>query len=415
MPSKTEEIAEEMDIDLDLDTTTDEILLAATNHDLPTLRRLLVSPGSASVRDTDTGYTPLHCAIASCEADDDLPPGDHDAITSTALSEEGCVATVKLLLENGAIWNDLDLSGETPGCMALRLKLKEVYELLVEAGVRAELLLNRLDGFAVLAGSDSEAEDDEDEEIPEEARVADEQAPQQDPAQDPSQDPAVESARYLASDLSFSGDRVLDGDGNGVMMSWETALMSRSASLLLADRDPSDLRILNIGHGMGIIDSLLAEKGPLKAHHIVEAHPAVLEKMRAEGGWTSRKGVTVHEGRWQDVLPGLAAEGTAFDVIYFDTFAEDYSALKEFFTEHVIALMAPEGRFGFFNGLGADRQVCYDVYTRVVEMDLFEAGLDTQWEEVKIEDLDASGEWEGVRRKYWALDTYRLPTCTFVG
>ena len=51
----------------------------------------------------------------------------------------------------------------------------------------------------------------------------------------------------------------------------------------------------------------------------------------------------------------------------------------------------------------------------MVELDLFEAGFDTEWEEMPIPDLDANGEWEGVRRKYWVLDTYRLPTCKFIG
>jgi len=70
-------------------------------------------------------------------------------------------------------------------------------------------------------------------------------------------------------------------------------------------------------------------------------------------------------------VPRLIETGEIFDAIYFDTFAEEYKALKEFFTEHVIGLLASRegsgegGRFGFFNGMGADRQVCYDVYNKV--------------------------------------------------
>jgi protein arginine N-methyltransferase 2 len=48
-------------------------------------------------------------------------------------------------------------------------------------------------------------------------------------------------------------------------------------------------------------------------------------------------------------------------------------------------------------------------------MDLFEAGFDTDFETVPILDLDSEGEWEGVRRKYWIPDTYKLPTCSFIG
>lgn len=416
---------------MDLDTTTSEILLAATNHDLDTLRPLLRN-GSANVRDEDTGTTPLHAALLACEDADtsvheDGTSGDiGDAISSKALQEEGAVKTIRYLFENGAIWNDLDANNETPGCLALRLRLKQAYQVIVDAGVRAELLLNRLDEFEMLDDGDEETEDTE--------RVAEEDGDvvsQQNgdthgavaEAQAISADEAprlvesngeikadVNSARYLASELTFGGDRLLDADDNGVMMSWETDLMRQSVEALV---DGEGKRVLNVGHGMGIIDGIFEEKKPVE-HHIIEAHPAVLERMKQQG-WNEKPGVHIREGRWQDLVAEMAAEGKMFDAIYFDTFAEEYKDLREFFSEHVISLLSPDGRFGFFNGLGADRQVCYDVYTKLVEMDLFEAGLETDWKELDISDLDKAGEWEGVRRKYWALPTYRLPTCKFVG
>jgi type IV protein arginine methyltransferase len=55
-----------------------------------------------------------------------------------------------------------------------------------------------------------------------------------------------------------------------------------------------------------------------------------------------------------------------------------------------------------------------DFVLQVVELDLFEAGFDTEWEEVSVPDLNESGEWEGVRRKYWVLDRYKLPICRFL-
>jgi protein arginine N-methyltransferase 2 len=48
-------------------------------------------------------------------------------------------------------------------------------------------------------------------------------------------------------------------------------------------------------------------------------------------------------------------------------------------------------------------------------MDLFEAGFDTEWEDIKIPDLKEAGEWNGVRRPYWALEIYKLPSCKFMG
>ncbi|KAH0283578.1 arginine N-methyltransferase 2, partial [Aureobasidium sp. EXF-3399] len=435
-------------MDIDTDTTEQEILLAATNHDLDSLRRLLRTPkGSANVVDSDTGMTPLHAAIAACEPDEDtaqdkkyMDIDEAATLNDSALDEDEALKIVKYLLENGAIWNDLDDNNETPGCLALRLGLKKCYEAMVEAGVRAELLLSRLDGFEMLAQYEDDSEEEEEEEgfeiienmngdsLQESMIEVEESAPElvgpdgtvpgtdsvpelvqvDENGQETKVD--VNSEDYLASELTFKGDRLLDADKNGVMMSWETDIMQKTVDRLCPE---PGLRVLNVGHGMGIIDGIFQDK-KVAVHHIIEAHPDVLARMRKDG-WYEKPGVKIHEGKWQDVIPQLVEQNEVFDGIYFDTFAEEYKALKEFFTEYVIGLLDPEGRFGFFNGLGADRQVCYDVYTRVVEMDLFDAGMDTEFEDIRIPDLDEQGEWEGVRRRYWALDNYRLPTCKFVG
>ncbi|GAB7355433.1 hypothetical protein MBLNU459_g5943t1 [Dothideomycetes sp. NU459] len=436
---------ETMAMDIDTDTTVQEILLAASNHDIDTLRTLLRAPNaSANVQDPDTGSTPLHAAVGACEPDEDIVEeqkgmnGDAAAsLHAAALDEEEALKTVKFLLENGGIWNDLDFENETPGCVAHRLGLKKVYDAIVEAGVRAELLLNRLDDFEMLA--DAEEDEEEDEQVDGfemvQSSTEDGVAPMQESLVEVEQSVPelvqaegsvpelvqidengeetkvdVNSADYLASQLTFQGDRLLDADKNGVMMAWETDIMAKTVDKLVSEEGQ---RVLNVGHGMGIIDGILQSKKP-GTHHIIEAHPDVLKRMR-EDGWYDRPGVKVHEGKWQDIVPMLVEQNEVYDAIYFDTFAEDYKALKEFFSESVIGLLDPEGRFGFFNGLGADRQVCYDVYTKVVEMDLFEAGLDTDFEDIRIPDLEEKGEWEGVRRRYWALDNYRMPTCKFVG
>ncbi|KAG9593488.1 arginine N-methyltransferase 2, partial [Aureobasidium melanogenum] len=442
-------MAEDQAMDIDTDTTEQEILLAATNHDIDSLRRLLRTPkGSTNVVDSDTGMTPLHAAIAACEPDDETAQDKKDmdideaaTLNDAALEEEEALKTIKFLLENGAIWNDLDDNNETPGCLALRLGLKKCYEAMVEAGVRAELLLSRLDGFELLAQYEDDSEEEEQEvegfeivegengdslqasmvEVEESAPElvgpdgtvpGTESVPELVQVDENGQETKVDvnSEDYLASHLTFKGDRLLDADKNGVMMSWETDIMQKTVDRLCPE---PGLRVLNVGHGMGIIDGIFQDK-KVAVHHIIEAHPDVLARMRKDG-WYEKPGVKIHEGRWQDVVPKLVEQNEVFDGIYFDTFAEEYKALKEFFTEYVIGLLDPEGRFGFFNGLGADRQVCYDVYTRVVEMDLFDAGMDTEFEDIHIPDLDEQGEWEGVRRRYWALDNYRMPTCKFVG
>lgn len=419
----------------DLELQTQRILLAASNHDLEALRNLL-SAGSANVRASDTGFTPLHAAIAACKPSPSSPKSILDDIAANrdALKEKSdrtgldgdepernlaaAATIVKLLLQNGAIWNDVDANDETPGCLARRLGLKELYEIMVDAGVRAEMLLNRLDEYQMLRSSEEDEDDDnegrngaaEDSEDSNSNRSQSlDQGPDSDPSSNDSNAP-LDNITYLSSPLSIHPTRLLDASRNGIMMSWETPIMERTAAILASS---SGLRILNVGHGMGIIDTFFQNTSPV-AHHIIEAHPFVLAQMRANPAWSSPT-VTIHAGRWQDVVHNLIAQGQLFDVIYFDTFAEDYSALRDFFSDFVIGLLDEGGRWGFFNGLGADRQVCYDVYGKLVEMDLFEAGFDTEWTRVEVPEMKDDEEWEGVKRKYWALREYQLPICRFIG
>ena len=421
----------------DIDVQTQLVLLAASHHNVESLRTLLRTV-SANVQDPDTGFTPLHAAIAACESTSQnssesqhgsitssAPNGHTNAITNGEHQEnvgsemEAAAKTVKILLQNGAIWNDLDINNETPGCVALRLGLEELYNIMVDAGVRAEILLKRMDEYEQLADSRDVDEDDEDRV---EAQSEQEDNPATSEAQGvnggvdnmpdesaiaPSADPKNED--YLQSALHFQDGRILDSENNGVMMAWETDVMKRTADLLAPT---SNLRILNIGHGMGIIDTFLQGKAP-STHHIIEAHTGVLARMKRDG-WYDMPNVIIHEGRWQDVVPRIMEQGILFDAIYFDTFAEEYKALMDFFSDSVIGLLEDAGKWGFFNGLGADRQICYDVYRKVLEMDLFEAGFDTEWETVEVPKMDECV-WEGVKRRYWTLREYKLPICEFIG
>ncbi|KAG9081910.1 Arginine N-methyltransferase 2 [Ceratobasidium sp. 370] len=133
-------------------------------------------------------------------------------------------------------------------------------------------------------------------------------------------------------------------------------------------------------------------------------------------GWFSKPGVEILEGRWQDfVTPDkigrLLGEDGGFDVIYTDTFSEDYSDLYQFF-EHLGDLMANQNsKFSFFNGLGATNATFYDVYTKLSALHIEDMGLTTRWEDV---DVHAAAEGEGVwgeTRKYFSLPIYRLPIC----
>lgn len=399
------------------------IISAAERHDLPALQ-VLLKEGSANVQDpTATAATsPLHAAILSCGEAKERKEAGEDA-----------VQTVDLLLQNGAIWNDLNKDDETPGCIALRLGQKKIYDMMVEAGVRAELLFSKMQALGL--GGDDDVEE-VDAELPEDQPAVKKQKVSEDEAQpvaevvDPKilDDVSLDNKAYLKSQLRYQGHILLDESDNAVMMDWETEIMQRHAQTLIPKKG---LKVMNVGHGMGIVDTAIQTHEPAE-HHIIEGHPQVHQRLR-EQGWYDKPNVIIHEGRWQDILPKLVEQGVVLDAIYYDTFAEDYAALKEFFSEYVIQLLAPDGKFGWYNGLGADRQVCYDVYTKVSspirhallifkinatqvsEIDLHEAGFDTEWEDMKVpEGLHGSKQWEGTRRPYWTIDIYRLPVNTFV-
>ena len=105
---------------------------------------------------------------------------------------------------------------------------------------------------------------------------------------------------------------------------------------------------------------------------IIEPHPDVLNHMKAQG-WYERRGVQILEGKWQDFIDSEELLGIGgFDVIYTDTFSEDYHGMPyvyprvrnshhrptfvdlRIFFENIPDLLAgPESRFSFFNGLGA--------------------------------------------------------------
>jgi type IV protein arginine methyltransferase len=410
MASSAPDDAQSARISSDCPLPAREILLAAWIHDLTTLKTLLDGPGKANCKDPLTGETPVHAAIRS----------DRDS--------EAAEEVVRELFMSGAIWNDVDSNDETPGCVAARLGRETLYNLCVEAGARAELLFALMEGYEEL----SSGPEDDTEMIDEEPTVDDavntangEVEPVQElestvpEGQSASSQPVaadVNSEEYLRSNLTYTSDKLIDDSGNGVMMAWETDIMARSVAALIPG-STSGKRVLNIGFGMGIIDSLLAATKPSR-HHVVEAHPDVLARINAPDStttsfWHDLKAsaepgaFVVHAGKWQDICPQLLLAGETYDAIYFDTFGEDYSQLKFFFTEYVPGLLDQDGVFSFFNGLGADRQVCYDVYTKVVEMHLADAGLDVEWQnvDVALDGLEEAGkgEWEGVKRRYWTL------------
>ncbi|KAF9387867.1 hypothetical protein CPB97_001924 [Podila verticillata] len=308
----------------------------------------------------------------------------------------GSLPIVKLLLSYGHPWNLVDDDYMSVGDYAKSFNQPEIYDFLLEEGVRTELLMGLMQRKLKYELLEAETSDDE------------EEKGDNDEIKDTSSDKKQEdvpNAEYLAQPLQYTddGDRLLDADKNGVMMGWELPLMVRHAEVIC----PSEgLRVLNVGFGLGLIDKELQKRSPAQ-HTIIEAHPDVYAKMLRDG-WDKKPGVKILFGRWQDVVDQLEV----YDGIFFDTFGEFYEDLRSFH-EIVPNHLEEGGIYSYFNGLGATNQFFHAVYNRISELELGEMGFSVEYEEMDIGLKEE--EWNGVKRAYWTLDKYYLPICCLDG
>lgn len=97
--------------------------------------------------------------------------------------------------------------------------------------------------------------------------------------------------------------------GQSIMMDWEHPIMQKVAEILCEKGDT----ILNIGFGMGIVDSYIQSYRP-KKHVIIENNPVVNQKI-SQDGWNSKDGVEIVFDKWQNVIKTVGK----FDSIYLDT------------------------------------------------------------------------------------------------
>lgn len=314
------------------------------------------------------------------------------ALHAAAFNED--VELIAFLLEKGAIWNTVDNLGNTAGDVCLSLNSEGGYRLIRDAGLRSEYLLSHLSSTGAQIESPSTII----------LRATDNTA-------------AGSPSEFLNSRLVYSKDKngqdicsVKIGEEEvGVMMGWERGIMKETVTRLCRGM-PRDLKVLNVGFGLGIIDSMFQSLDNIPTqHYIIEAHPDVLKYMK-DTGWYEKKGVKVLEGRWQDFVHGdeLLMVG-GFDVIYTDTFSESYQDLQEFFEILPDLLRGSASRFSFFNGLGATNAVFYDVYTQLAELHLASVGLTVEWSDVDVVGDDEMQDRWVQTREYFGLRYYRLP------
>ncbi|GMM52620.1 protein-arginine N5-methyltransferase [Starmerella bacillaris] len=313
---------------------------------------------------------------------------------------------IDILFEFGANWMLLDSFNNTPGEIAYNLGKTQLYQKFVDAGFRSEILLQK---FGSDSDSDEENEDESEsknEELKNKSEVEEENAQATGTETNVTSNEKLEGNvnMYLKSDLKYDNHTLKTNEEDGVMMDWETPIMKRSAELITK---PGGV-VLNIGFGMGIIDTFIQELKPAK-HYIIEAHPTVLQRMKDQG-WYSKENVVILEGTWKEKLPELIEEGITLDGLYYDTFSEHYKDMLVLF-DYVVGLLNFDGTFSYFNGLGADRVVCYDVYKRVAEYNLKDYGLNLTFEVMDIDKIN----WDKVKYQYFKLKQYALPIVKFAG
>ncbi|CUM68272.1 uncharacterized protein PRCAT00005994001 [Priceomyces carsonii] len=362
-----------------------------------------------------TTTTPLH--LLCTNVPDDLN-GDEIKIVNEM---------VDVLFEYGAGWCLTDIDEKTPGCILVSRGMKNlvIYQKIVEAGVRAELLLRKVEELNVEFIEPQEETGEGMKAVDNSINISNESADEGQGS--PTTDPACNQEAYLNTKLEYKDNALVTKDGqDGVMMSWESTLMELGCNSLFESVNSQDkdeeVNILNIGFGMGIIDTMINSRDPTK-QYICEAHPDVLKKLRSDG-WYEKPNVVILEGRWQDQLDFLLSEGTTFfDGIYYDTFSEHYEDMLQLF-DYIVGLLKPNGVFTFFNGLGADREVVYDVYRNLVEMDLANYGLKCSFQSIEVApkalqantstDDQSQSIWDDVKRPYWSCPVYYHPVARFI-
>ncbi|KAJ3320830.1 hypothetical protein HDV06_004841 [Boothiomyces sp. JEL0866] len=288
-------------------------------------------------------------------------------------AKTGNIEACSLLIQYAKIpWNSL-ANNKSVGEIAMENGHLDLYEYFVDTGCRSEFILSLLGQKIVEDGDVIETKDK-----------------------------VVANQGYLNRKLYYSKGKLLDSDGNAVMMGWETPLMKIHSDIICK----KGKKILNVGFGLGIIDKMIQESEP-ELHTIIEAHPDVYQKM-VDDGWTKLPNVTVLFGRWQDVLVDYQE---TFDGIFFDTFGEYYDDLHDF---HQILpnILDEDGVYTFFNGLCGTNQFFHDVSCRIVELELREIGFNVEFKEVAVDEL-GDEVWKDTKRAYWSLPTYRVPTVTF--
>lgn len=153
---------------------------------------------------------------------------------------------------------------------------------------------------------------------------------------------------YLSTPLRYKNgvltSNALEGDLCSIMDNQEDLIMEKSAEVLFKNKPKS---VLNIGHGLGIIDSYIKLHNP-ESHTIVDIHPDAVKFAKSKGF------NQVVNMDWRNYAEICIQKGVKFDSIYFDTY--NLNILKHEwidFGKVVDSILNKGGIFCWFNGFAA--------------------------------------------------------------
>ena len=206
------------------------------------------------------------------------------------------------------------------------------------------------------------------------------------------------SKPYIQQHLTYTEDgRLMDEAGQAVMMEWERPIMEQAAEVVCRNGG----RVLNVGFGMGIIDTAI-ENYEIQEHWIIEPHLDVFTKMMNDG-WHLKPHVKILHGDWQWFMKYLPE----FDGVYIDTWNEEiYDFLR-----NSPAFLKENGILSFFNNPRADEK---GLHMTQEHYDILNPIFNIEFETIQLEDIDGPEMQTADGRYYWHPEwkTYYCPILT---
>lgn len=203
---------------------------------------------------------------------------------------------------------------------------------------------------------------------------------------------------YIQQILIYTQDgRLMDEKGQAVMMEWERPIMEKSAEIITRKQG----RVLNVGFGMGIIDTAI-ENHKFTEHWIIEPHIDVFTKMM-DNGWHLLPHVKILHGDWQWFMKYLPK----FDGIYIDTWDEEiYDFLR-----NTPNILKDDGVLSFFNNPRGDEQ---GLHMTKEHHDILSPICNITFETLELKHIDGPEKQTANGGFYWHPDwkTYYCPIVT---